>query len=138
MIAQTITNQFKSDILQGVQNLLTDSLYLALYTGSATLGATTTAYTSANEVTSTNYTAGGQLVTGVTINTDNQNNIIYVSFNDVTWTNVSFVCRGALLYNASKGNHSIAVLNWGSDKNAGPNFKVTLPANTPTNALIRL
>jgi len=138
MIAQTITNQFKSDILQGVQNLLTDSLYLALYTGSATLGATTTAYTSANEVTSTNYTAGGQLVTGVTINTDNQNNIIYVSFNDVTWTNVSFVCRGALLYNASKGNNSIAVLNWGSDKNAGPNFKVTLPANTPTNALIRL
>ena len=138
MIAQTITNQFKSDILQGVQNLLTDSLYLALYTGSATLGATTTAYTSANEVTSTNYTAGGQLVTGVTINTDKQNNIIYVSFNDVTWTNVSFVCRGALLYNASKGNNSIAVLNWGSDKNAGPNFKVTLPANTPTNALIRL
>lgn len=138
MIAQTITNQFKSDILQGVQNLLTDSLYLALYTGSATLGATTTAYTSSNEVASTNYTAGGQLVTGITINTDNQNNIIYVSFNDVTWTNVSFVCRGALLYNASKGNNSIAVLNWGSDKNAGPNFKVSLPANTSTNALIRL
>jgi hypothetical protein len=138
MITQTITNSFKSDILQGVQNLLTDSLYLALYTGSANLNANTTAYTSANEVTSTNYTAGGQLVTGVTINTDTQNNIVYVSFNNITWTNVSFVCRGALLYNASKSNKSIAILNWGSDKNAGPNFVVQLPVNTPTSALIRL
>jgi len=138
MITQTITNQFKSDILQGVQNLLTDSLYLALYTGNATLGATTTAYTSANEVTSTNYTAGGQLVTGVTINTDTQNNVVYVSFNNVTWTSVSFICRGALLYNSSKSNHSIAVLNWGSDKNAGPNFVVQLPVNSSTSALIRL
>ena len=138
MITQTITNQFKSDILQGVQNLLTDSLYLALYTGNATLNANTTTYTSANEVSSTNYTAGGQLVTGVTINTDTQNNIVYVNFNNVTWTNVSFVCRGALLYNASKGNNSIAILNWGSDKNAGPNFVIQLPVNTPTSALIRL
>jgi len=138
MITQTITNQFKSDILQGVQNLLTDSLYLALYTGSATLNANTTTYTSANEVSSTNYSAGGNIVTGVTINTDTQNNIVYVSFNNVTWTNVSFVCRGALLYNSSKTNNSIAVLNWGSDKNAGPNFVVQLPVNTPTSALIRL
>ena len=138
MISQTITNTFKSDILQGYQNLLTDSLYLALYTGNATLGANTTAYTSANEVSSTNYTAGGQIVTGVTINTDTQNNVVYVSFDNVTWTNVSFVCRGALLYNSSKSNHSIAVLNWGSDKNAGPNFVVQLPVNSSSSALIRL
>ena len=138
MISQTITNTFKSDILQGYQNLLTDSLYLALYTGNATLGANTTAYTSANEVSSTNYTAGGQIVTGVTINTDTQNNVVYVSFDNVTWTNVSFVCRGALLYNSSKSNHSIAVLNWGSDKNAGPNFVIQLPVNTSSSALIRL
>ena len=138
MISQTITNQFKSDILQGIQNLLTDSLYLALYTGNATLNANTTTYSSANEVSSTNYTAGGQIVTGVTINTDTQNNVVYVSFNNVTWTNVSFVCRGALLYNSSKGNNSIAVLNWGSDKNAGPNFVVQLPVNSSSSALIRL
>ena len=138
MISQTIPNTFKSDILQGYQNLLTDSLYLALYTGNATLGANTTAYTSANEVSSTNYTAGGQIVTGVTINTDTQNNVVYVSFDNVTWTNVSFVCRGALLYNSSKSNHSIAVLNWGSDKNAGPNFVIQLPVNTSSSALIRL
>ena len=138
MISQTITNQFKSDILQGIQNLLTDSLYLALYTGNATLNANTTTYSSANEVSSTNYTAGGQIVTGVTINTDTQNNVVYVSFNNVTWTNVSFVCRGALLYNSSKSNHSIAVLNWGSDKNAGPNFVVQLPVNSSSSALIRL
>jgi hypothetical protein len=138
MITQTITNTFKSDILQGYQNLLTDSLYLALYTGNATLGANTTSYTSANEVSSVNYAAGGQLVTGVTINTDTQNNVVYVSFNNLTWTGVSFVCRGALLYNSSKNNHSVAVLNWGSDKNAGPNFVVQLPVNSSSSALIRL
>ena len=138
MISQTITNQFKSDILQGIQNLLTDSLYLALYTGNATLNANTTTYSSANEVSTTNYTAGGQIVTGVTINTDTQNNVVYVSFDNVTWSNVSFVCRGALLYNSSKSNHSIAVLNWVSDKNAGPNFVVQLPVNSSSSALIRL
>jgi hypothetical protein len=138
MISQTITNQFKSDILQGIQNLLTDSLYLALYTGNATLNANTTIYSSDNEVSSTNYTAGGQIVTGVTINTDTQNNVVYVSFDNVTWSNVSFVCRGALLYNSSKSNNSIAVLNWGSDKNAGPNFVVQLPVNSSSSALIRL
>ena len=138
MITQTITNTFKSDILQGYQNLLTDSLYLALYTGNATLGANTTSYTSANEVSSVNYAAGGQLVTGVTINTDTQNNVVYVSFNNLTWTGVSCVCRGALLYNSSKNNHSVAVLNWGSDKNAGPNFVVQLPVNSSSSALIRL
>jgi hypothetical protein len=138
MIVQTVTNSFKSDILQAGQNILTDSLYMALFTGNANLDANTLAYSSSNEVTSVNYTAGGSLVTGVTIQTDTQNNIVYVSFNNVVWTNVSFVCRGALLYNASKSNKSIAVLNWGSDKNAGPNFTVTLPANTPSNALIRV
>jgi len=138
MIVQTITNSFKSDILQAAQNLATDSLYLALFTASANLNANTVAYSSANEVTSTNYTAGGKLVTGVTITTDTQNNIVYLNFNNVTWTNVSFVCRGALLYNQTRSNRSIAVLNWGSDKNAGPNFVVTLPANTSTTALIRL
>ena len=138
MIVQTITNSFKSDILQGYQNLLTDNLYLALYTANATLNSNTPAYTSANEVSGGTYAAGGQLVTGVTINIDSINNIVYVSFNNVTWTNVSFVCRGALLYNASKTKNSICCLNWGSDKNAGPNFTVTLPANTSSNALIRL
>jgi len=138
MIVQTMTNSFKSDILQGYQNLLTDNLYLALYNANALLNANTPAYTSANEVSGGTYAAGGQLVTGVSINIDSISNVVYVSFNNVTWTNVSFVCRGALLYNASKTNNSICLLNWGSDKNAGPNFTVSLPANTPTNALIRL
>lgn len=138
MIVQTITNSFKSDILQGLQNILTDNLYLALYTANASLNANTTAYSNANEISSTNYTPGGLLVTGVTIQTNTNNNIVYVSFNNVVWTNVSFVCRGALLYNSSKSNKSICCLNWGSDKNAGPNFTVTLPADTSSNALIRL
>jgi hypothetical protein len=138
MIVQTITNSFKSDILQAAQNLASDSLYLALFTANASLDANTVTYSASNEVSSPNYTAGGQLVTGVIIQTDTVNNIVYVSFNNVVWTNVSFICRGALLYNQTRSNRSIAVLNWGSDKSAGPNFTVTLPADTSTNALIRL
>lgn len=138
MIVQTITSSFKAEILQGVQDILTDTLKMAIYTANANLNAFTTVYTSANEVVSANYSAGGNVCTGVTITTDTQSGIVYVNFSNVVWTNVSFTCRGALIYNVSKANRSVACLNFGSDKSAGPNFTVTLPANTPTTALIRL
>jgi hypothetical protein len=109
---------------------------MALYTADANLSASTTAYSSANEVSSANYSAGGALCSNVTVN--QYNGTVYVSFDNVSWTNVSFTCRGALIYNVTKSNKSIAVLNFGSDKTAGPNFTVTLPANTSTTALIRV
>ena len=136
MIEQTITTSFKQDILQAGQNLVTDNIYMALYTGAANLDATTTVYTTSAEVVGTGYVAGGKRCQNVTLNTTG--NTVFVSFDNVQWTGVSFTCRGALIYNASKGNKSIAILNFGSDKTAGPNFVVTLPANNADSALIRV
>lgn len=138
MIVQTVTTSFKQDILTGGQNLSSDVLRMALYTAVANLDANTLTYSSVGEVVDPNYSAGGNLCQNVVIKSDTQNGIVYVSFDNVTWSNVSFTCRGALIYNVTKGNKSIAVLNFGSDKTAGPNFVVTLPADTPTSALIRV
>jgi hypothetical protein len=137
MITQTVTTSFKYDCYTAGQNLSTDTLKMALYTAAADLNASTTAYSSSNEVSSANYTAGGQTLTNVTVTTSGAT--VYVSFDNPSWSNVSFTCRGALIYNSSKSNKSIAVLNFGSDKvatSATP-FTVTLPANTATTALIR-
>jgi hypothetical protein len=136
MITQTITTSFKQDIFQGVQNLLTDTIRMALYTANANLDQNTTVYTTTGEVSGANYAAGGNLCQNVSINTSGS--VVYVSFDNVVWTNVSFTCRGALIYNQTQGNKSIAILNFGSDKKAGPNFTVALPADTPTTALIRV
>jgi hypothetical protein len=136
MITQTATTSFKSDILTGGQALTTDTIKLALYTGDANLTADTTAYTTTNEVVGTGYTAGGKTCTNVTVNT--LNGVAYFSFDNLTWTSSAFTCRGALIYNASKSNKSIAVLNFGSDKTCSSTFTVTLPANTYTSAIIRV
>jgi hypothetical protein len=136
MITQTVTTSFKYDCYTAQQNLTTDTLKMALYTAAANLNADTTAYDATSEVSSSNYTAGGQVLTGVTVSTSGAT--VYVSFNNPSWNNVSFTCRGALIYNASKSNKSVAVLNFGSDKTVSNNtFTVILPANTATNALIR-
>jgi hypothetical protein len=136
MITQTATTSFKSNILTGGQDLTTDTIKLALYTGDANLTADTTAYTTTNEVVGTGYTAGGKTCTNVTVNI--LNGVAYVSFDNLTWTSSAFTCRGALIYNASKSNKSIAVLNFGSDKTCSSTFTVTLPANTYTSAIIRV
>jgi hypothetical protein len=137
-IYQGQTNSFKQDILQAGQNILTDTLYMALYTAYATLNADTTIYTTDNEVTGTGYTAGGVQVTGATISTDTTNNIVYVNFNNVSWPGASFTARGALIYNTSKSNKSIAVLDFGSDKIfTSVNNTVTMPVNSASTALLR-
>ena len=134
------TLSFRSEMIQGGQNLATDTLYMALYTGFATLGPTTTEYTTDNEVSSdgTNYTAGGNVITGVTINTDTTSNTVYVNFDNVSWTDANFTARGALIYNSTQGNKSVAVLDFGSDKtfNAVTNT-VTMPVNSASTALLR-
>jgi len=135
MIVQTQTTSFKEQLYSGVHNLLTDSLYIALYNGNANLDQTTTIYSSTNEITGTGYTAGGQLITGVTVQSDNYT--AYVSFTNPYWSPAAFTTRCALIYNASKGNKSICVLDFGSDKTCTTTFTITLPANTSTAALIR-
>jgi hypothetical protein len=135
-IQQTLTTSFKQQILQAQQDLSTDTLKLALYTGLATLGPSTTVYTTSYEVVGTGYTAGGNVLTGVTISTS-PNGIVYVDFNNSVWNPAAFTCRGALIYNASKGNKSVAVLDFGSDKTCQTSFTVQMPENTSTSALLR-
>ena len=136
MITQTQTTSFKEELYEGIHDLLTDTIKIALYTANADLGASTTVYTTDQEVTGTGYTAGGLTVTNVTV--ASSGTTAYVSFDNPQWTGVSFTCRGALIYNASKANRSIAVLNFGNDKIVtNGTFTVTMPANTATTALIR-
>lgn len=139
MIQQGLTNSFKQDMLQAGQDIITDTLYMALYTAFSDIGQATTAYTTDNEITGTGYTAGGELVTGATISTDTQTGTVYVNFDNVSWPGADFTARGALIYNTSKSNKSVAVLDFGSDKTfTSSNNTVTMPANTATTALIRL
>jgi hypothetical protein len=137
-IYQGLTTSFKVDMLNGKQNVASDTLKMALYTAFATLDQDTTAYTTGNEISGTGYTAGGETLSNVTINSGS--NTVYVSFSDVVWNPAQFTTRGALIYNATKSNASIAVLDFGSDKiQTGNNtFTVTLPPDTESSALIRI
>jgi hypothetical protein len=137
-IQQGLTNSFKQEMLQAGQNLVTDTLYMALYTAFSDIGPLTTVYTTTNEVTGTGYTAGGVVVTGATISTDVQTGTVYVDFADVAWPGANFTARGALIYNATQSNKSVAVLDFGSDKIfSSVSNTVTMPVNSATTALIR-
>jgi hypothetical protein len=132
-ILQTQTTSFKKQLYQGVHDLTTDTLYIALYTANADLNEATTVYTTSGEVTGTGYVAGGVVLTGVTL--DSSGSTAYVNFANVVF-NASVTARCALIYNVTQGNKSIAVLDFGSDKTS-TNFTITMPANTSTAALIR-
>lgn len=137
-IQQGLTNSFKQEMLQAGQDLATDTLKMALYTAFSNNGPLTTVYTTDNEVTGTGYTAGGEAVTGATISTDVQTGTVYVNFDNVSWPGASFTARGALIYNVTRSNKSVAVLDFGSDKTFTSNSNtVTMPVNSATTALIR-
>ena len=133
---QTLTTSFKQDILLGVHDLETDDIKMALFLATADLGAATTVYTTTGETSGTGYTAGGLTLTGVTVLTSGTT--AYVDFADPSWNPANFTARGALIYNASKSNKAIAVLDFGSDKTTTTIFTVQMPANTATSALIRI
>lgn len=135
MIFQTQTLSFKAELPQAVHNLLTDTIKLALYTSAADLSEATTVYSATNEVSGTGYSAGGKVLTGVTIST--ADNVVYVDFNDVVWNPAAFTSAGGLIYNASKSNKSIAVLSFGADKTATNTFTVQMPTNSSSSALLR-
>jgi hypothetical protein len=137
-ITQTLTTSFKLELLEAVHDFTSDVFKLAVYTSAADLGADTLVYTSSNEVTSAGYTAGGQVLTGVIVTA--ASGVAYVTFNNLTWSNVTFTARGALIYNSTKGNKSVAVYNFGTDQTAGALnvFNITMPNDTADEALIRI
>jgi hypothetical protein len=136
-ILQTATTSFKEELYEAVHNFLTDTINIALYTANANLNETTTVYSNTNEVpNSVAYAQGGLPMSGITVNTSGST--VYIGFPNVSWTG-AITARCALIYNVSKGNKSIAVLDFGSDKtsSSGGVFPLTMPANTATTALIR-
>jgi methanogenic corrinoid protein MtbC1 len=135
-IRQGLTTSFKQQMLTGAQNLSTDTLKIALYTALASIDETTTEYTTTNEIVGTGYTAGGVTLSNVTISTSQTT--AYVTFDNPTWDPASLTARGALIYNNTQSNASIAVIDFGSDKTMSPAFVIQMPANTASTALIRI
>jgi hypothetical protein len=134
-IIQTQTTSFKAQLYQGIHDLTTDVIKIALYTASADLNEDTTVYSTTNEVANTGtYVAGGAQLTPITVNTSGYT--AYVGFPNISWTG-AITARCALIYNVTQGNKSIAVLDFGSDKTSTTTFTITMPANTATAALIR-
>jgi len=134
-IVQTQTTSFKAELYQGIHDLTTDVIKIALYTANANLNEDTTVYSATNEVAATGtYVAGGATMTGITVSTSDYT--AYVGFDNVSWTGV-ITARCALIYNSTQGNKSVAVLDFGSDKTSVTTFLITMPANTSTTALIR-
>lgn len=136
-ISQSMCTSFKAEILGGIQDLDTDVIKIALYTSAATLGAGTTVYATTDEVVGVGYSAGGNTLASPTITTSGTT--AYVDFADTSWTTATITARGALIYNSSKANRAIAVLDFGSDKTStAGTFTVQMPANNATDALIRI
>ena len=137
-IVQTMTTSFKAELFTGTQVFGTDTFKLALYTSSADLGAATTVYSSTNEVAASgSYVAGGGTLTGVTV--ASSGTTAWVTFSNISFTSATITARGALIYNSSKGNKSVAVLDFGQDKSSSSStFTVQFPVADATNAIIRI
>ena len=134
-ITSTITNSYKQEILSGTQ-ASGDTYQIALYTSLATLDASTTAYSSTNEVVGTNYTAGGATLSGFT--TGLSGSTAYLTFTNPTWSTSTITARGCLIYNSSKSNKSVAAYDFGGDvTSTAGTFTVNFPAAGAT-GLIRI
>lgn len=134
-LIQGLCSSFKQESWLGIHDLQTDTLKLALYVSAADLGPSTTAYTATDEVSGTGYTAGGVVLTNVQVLLSGTT--AYFSCDNAAWPGSSFVTRGGLIYNETKANRAVAVLDFGADKTAGPNFTVQIPAATASTALLR-
>jgi hypothetical protein len=135
-IVQTQTTSFKAELYQGIHDLTTDVIKIALYTASADLNENTTVYSvgTPGQVVAAGYTAGGSILTPITVSSSGYT--AYVGFPNVSWT-AALTARCALIYNFTQGSKSIAVLDFGSDKTSTTTFTITMPVNGPTTSLIR-
>jgi|TARA_Y100000401_G_scaffold53383_1_gene41956 hypothetical protein len=138
-ITSAIATSFKQEILVEGHNLTNgaDSIKLALYTSSATMGASTTAYSTSQEVSGTNYSAGGGTLTNVTPTTSGTTAIC--DFADLTFGTATVTARGCLIYNSTNSNKAICAIDFGGDKTStAGDFTIVFPSATATGAIIRL
>ena len=142
-ITQAIANAFKKQLLEGDQNFSSssgDKFKLALYTNSATLNSSTTAFTTSNEVANTGtYASGGDKLTGQ--NTSIASGVAIVDFADLSFTGVTLTARGAMIYNTSSAvtNATVCVLDFGGNKTAtSGTFTIQFPAFTTAAAILRI
>jgi hypothetical protein len=139
-ITQALCTSFKTELLTGTHDFTatTGNVFkIALYTSAATLGPTTTAYSAANEVVGAGYTAGGNTLVNVTPVASGTT--AFLDFNDSVWSAATITARGALIYNFTKANRAVGVLDFGSDQSAtAGTFTIVFPNPDPTNAIIRI
>tara|TARA_R100001086_G_scaffold222540_1_gene140112 strand:- start:34 stop:462 length:429 start_codon:yes stop_codon:yes gene_type:complete len=139
-ISQAMCSSFKKELLEAKHNFLAsggNSFKLALYTSSASLGASTTAYTSSNEASGTNYTATGAALTNIDPSNDGTTGI--TDFSNLTFSTVTITARGALIYNDTNADRAVCVLDFGGDKTAtAGDFTITFPTADASNAIIRI
>ena len=137
-ITQAMCTQFKRDVMLGLHDLDTDTIKIALYTSSATLNATTTAYSATNEVANGNgYTTGGVTLANASVIVNSTSGCF--DSDNPEWTSATFTARGALIYNDTESDLAIAVLDFGGDfAVAGGTFRIVFPAQTANTAIVRI
>lgn len=146
MFIQTATTSFKLQLMQAIHSFgptSPDTFKIALYTSAATLGSDTTVYTTSDEVTGTGYTAGGKTLTINPSPATGLNNTAvstaFVSFDDISWTNATFTTAGALIYNSTEGNKSVAVLVFNIVKTVNNDtFQIIFPTPDANSAIVRI
>ena len=145
-IAQTATTSFKVELLQAVHNFgptSASTFKIALYTAASSVGPNTTVYTTSDEVVGAGYVAGGNTLVINTSPTSGLNNLsvptAYSSFATTSWPASSFTARGALIYNSTQGDKSVAVLDFGADKTvSNDTFQIIFPTADATSAIVRI
>ena len=139
-ISSAIPTSFKQELLVGTHNFTAssgNSFKLALYTSSATLGATTTAFTTTGQASGTNYTSGGATLTSVTPTTSGTTALC--DFADLVFGTATVTARGAMIYNDTQSDKAVAVIDFGGDKTStAGNFTIIFPAANAPAAIIRL
>jgi len=146
-ISQAMATSFKVDLLNGIHAFGTtvtrgstnaDTFKIALYTSSATLDATTTAYSATNEVSGTGYSAGGNTLT-VSQAPTSTSTTAWLDFADTTWVSSTITANGALIYNSTNSDKAVAVLAFGGDKTStNGDFTIVFPTADSSNAIIRI
>ncbi len=139
-ISQAMCTSFKRELLTATHNFSAsggDAFKLALYTSSASLDASTTAYVTSNEVAGSGYSAGGSALTNVA--PTSSGTTAFTDFNDLTFTSSTITARAALIYNTTDSNKAVCVLDFGSDKTStNGDFTIQFPTADASNAIIRI